>query len=345
MQVKNKVSIWLGHFNNEEEFNRFMTVNYNNEGEAYSSFTETMEIEYTDDDKQEIIFNSQLTKDTLRQASYADYFLDGIDFPDLSLHHYNCVVLVYDYEYNGKIKSSDNFVFIGAFQYTKEEGESINFSKASVSPHIDGDLERIKKYDALVEENKKAKRQFLLYSLIALSITGGLIRTGHPWWSIIPGIVFLFYLFSYLMMRAATPQSIYKNGLLIPSVVTSVNPIQIVAVADMRAKDEAEMIYGAKRFTYNDWPEKVNIGDKIPCAAMFASGLSDHHNNMEAHPIIFATDNKEEIEKCIAAIEYNEWNTCEKLAQLSLESSFLENKKNCGVIYYNENFTENEELN
>jgi len=69
MRENSKVSVWIAHFDNEENFNRFTTVNYNDEREAYSSFMETMEIEYIDEDKQETIFDPQFNEETLRKAS------------------------------------------------------------------------------------------------------------------------------------------------------------------------------------------------------------------------------------------------------------------------------------
>ena len=115
--MKSVVSIWIGNFESEEKFTDFIQEQYDEEGDLQtSSFMEVFEIDDIDHDFQEVLFHKNLSKDDIAQASYAESFIDRIN--DNSLTG-NCVLLLYDFNYKGKVQTSNGFHFIGTFEYEK----------------------------------------------------------------------------------------------------------------------------------------------------------------------------------------------------------------------------------
>jgi hypothetical protein len=113
----NKVSIWTGNFHSVVDFDMFIKENFDEDGNCSSVFMNNFEIGYIDHDLQEsAFFDKELTKNDLIDASYAETFLDKLDNTLLSG---NSVIILYDFEYSGKIKVANGVNFIGTYDYKK----------------------------------------------------------------------------------------------------------------------------------------------------------------------------------------------------------------------------------
>lgn len=112
-----KVSIWSGQFHSMNDFDKFIEEKFDEDGDCSSAFMESFEIEYIDPDLQENAFlDKKLTKNDFSKASYAEQFIDKLDE---SLLTGNSIIILYDFEYSGKIKTKNNVNFIGAYDYEK----------------------------------------------------------------------------------------------------------------------------------------------------------------------------------------------------------------------------------
>jgi hypothetical protein len=118
MEKNDVVSIWFGNFETEEEFEEFISEKYDEEGDVLSTFMTSFGIDFIDTDFQEVLFQEVITIDDLSQFSYAESFIDKINKDILQLS--NCVIFLYDFNYSGKIKSSNNLNFIGSYKYEKK---------------------------------------------------------------------------------------------------------------------------------------------------------------------------------------------------------------------------------
>ena len=56
MEKQGVVSLWLGNFKNAKNLNEFMRETYNNDGDISSLFIEKIEVEYLDNQFQEVDF-------------------------------------------------------------------------------------------------------------------------------------------------------------------------------------------------------------------------------------------------------------------------------------------------
>lgn len=97
MEETNKVSVWLGSFDSEEQFNEYIEEQFDEEGDITSVFMKDFKIDFIDNQFQEVLFSDELKKEDLEPASYSESFLNNIaaDFSK-----YNSVILLYNYSYD-----------------------------------------------------------------------------------------------------------------------------------------------------------------------------------------------------------------------------------------------------
>lgn len=128
MEKENVVSIWLGHFNSEQELQDYTFIDFGpDDEEIRSKFQEDFNIEQYgyDTDFSDVFFieDPESIEDLLIGASYSESFWDFIMELERNLHSkYNSVIAVYDYDYCKEIKSSNRVKvdFVGSTNYKKK---------------------------------------------------------------------------------------------------------------------------------------------------------------------------------------------------------------------------------
>ena len=116
MNKENRVSIWFGNFKTEDLFNDFLRETYDDKGDVYSKFMDEFKIDYIDSDYQETLYDREINYAKLEMASYSESFLDKVNVVFLD---YNCVILLYDFDYKGGVKESNGLEFYGVLDYEK----------------------------------------------------------------------------------------------------------------------------------------------------------------------------------------------------------------------------------
>lgn len=209
-----------------------------------------------------------------------------------------------------------------------EPGESFNFSAASRAANFRPDLDRIKQYDPY---RKKYVRLNRIAQGIGLLMAGFAIRlwtTDHGIWAGVVGLLaVLILLGGYLIGRGAAG-AVYASGLLIPARITSLQPLQVVALANMGNDEDADAeevtdepvettdLYGLRRITLTELPlHSLRIGERVPCAAAFGGSNRGGWGHFEPRPLAWATADPLVIMASIASIPENEWQRLEQLAR------------------------------
>ena len=112
MIKENKVSLWLGYFEKENEFRDYMDVEYDEDGNITpSKFQEEFSIEKYDLDATEIDWISDMCADvdTLLEGFSNDFEIIP-QFKELLLNknimQYNSIILFYNFEYQGTYLTS-----------------------------------------------------------------------------------------------------------------------------------------------------------------------------------------------------------------------------------------------
>lgn len=130
MQKDNIVSLWLGNFNSDEKFKKFMDVDYTDDGDLIPSiFQKSFKIEDYDIDFSEINYKETKSNDLkilLKGASYDYEIIDKFSEEyanKLNKRYYNTVVLLYNFGYSGEIKNvkidNNEIEYIGITSYKK----------------------------------------------------------------------------------------------------------------------------------------------------------------------------------------------------------------------------------
>ena len=115
MKKENVVSVWFGNFKTKRELSEFVQEKYDEDGDVIPSlFMKTFGIDCYETDFQEILFQENISKEDLFQASYSETFIDKID--NISG---NSIILLYDFYYTGQVCETSNLRFIGTFDYVK----------------------------------------------------------------------------------------------------------------------------------------------------------------------------------------------------------------------------------
>lgn len=96
--MKERVAIWMGNFENEEELLKYTNIEYDSEGNSIpSEFEKEFSLGYYDRDLVEKKFSNELVtiEQLLEDFSYSQTF----EIADLEIKKsYNSVLLIYDYE-------------------------------------------------------------------------------------------------------------------------------------------------------------------------------------------------------------------------------------------------------
>lgn len=124
METDNTVSIWIGNFKNLTELENYIDLTYDDEGEiVVSDFFNDFKIDINDIDE-DLIEKAVLPNETndisiiLRTAYYEEQLLCELNaLESLTINKGNTVVLIYNYAYDGSVKSSDYLNFITSVDY------------------------------------------------------------------------------------------------------------------------------------------------------------------------------------------------------------------------------------
>ncbi|BBW97522.1 immunity 22 family protein [Geobacillus icigianus] len=123
MESKGFVSLWVGHFKSAKEFQEYLLVKYNEDGDAIpSEFEKEFKIEYYDEDFKETHFYnepSQSFENLLEGFSYDNVIIPkflNLNNGDL-IEKVNSIVLLYDFKYDGTVKETRNLKYIGSVDY------------------------------------------------------------------------------------------------------------------------------------------------------------------------------------------------------------------------------------
>jgi hypothetical protein len=184
-----------------------------------------------------------------------------------------------------------------------EAGESLNFSVASRAMNIPADKDQMEQYD---EYKAKGSPVFYIVLLLTLAVFAGtvwLFMNGH-WIIGIIGILAALFL-SFLSYSLATVQKgiAYESGLLIPAIIVNTNPIELIALADMSSEEGQTPLFGCRKMKVNQLPHhKIQIDEKVPCAALFGAALKGYRTHFDPRPICWGYKNAVYIKQVVDVI-------------------------------------------
>ena len=222
-----------------------------------------------------------------------------------------------------------------------DPGEFLNQSIASRAVNIDPDMHRVRRYDIYHKRYQSLLKSWGLTGLALLAAGIGLCWLEHPVWGGILIVVSLPVLFIAARLPQTLKGDAYRNGLLIPGIITSLSPLTITCVANVQTggdEDEEETepgqpLWGVREVVVVELPlHPAQLGEQVPCVSLF--GETDEHGryytNFEPRPLAWGTDAAPVIEQARQAIEDDEWLLLPPLARAFAGSI----KNDEGIAYF-----------
>lgn len=106
------VSLWVGHSKSDEKLLDYISIDYDDDGDADDSqFMKDFEIDDFDEDSVERLFLDEKTdslKKLLSGCSYEDKVIPEFEKIFVYGKKFNSGILLYEYEYNGNITVAEN---------------------------------------------------------------------------------------------------------------------------------------------------------------------------------------------------------------------------------------------
>ncbi|WGH74647.1 immunity 22 family protein [Tenacibaculum tangerinum] len=119
MEKQGKVSLWVGKFDSREVLDSFLNETYDEDGELSSDFMNEFEIDFIDNQFQEVYFYEGISdkKEIFDGFSYIDSFIKNI--PDMNWAEKNTILLLYNFEYSKKIDDK-KIEFIDCYDFIED---------------------------------------------------------------------------------------------------------------------------------------------------------------------------------------------------------------------------------
>lgn len=218
-----------------------------------------------------------------------------------------------------------------------DPGEYLNESMASRAVNIRPNMKKVARLDT----HHRTYRKYLLTSMAVvaglLAVAVAIFLLDYPKIAFGIGIMaYAVFLFGWRFRKMLTGDA-YTNGLLVPGIITSVNPLQVSVVAEVQNGDGPNphgIVWGAKQVqvpALTLHPEQ--LGEQVPCVALFGPAENGIYTDYEPRPLAWGTDELAVIRTAQTTIDPEEWEVAALLAQRTppAEGSY-------SVAYFNEDF-------
>lgn len=203
-----------------------------------------------------------------------------------------------------------------------DPGEFLNNSVASRAVNIEPDMRKVRRLDIYHRNYSQLLRGWGLAGLGLLAVGVALWYFQHQIWGSIFGVLALPVLFIASRLPQTLKGDAYRNGLLIPGIISNLNPLTITCLADVRTSDDEDdetsgIMWGVKQVVVPELTvHSEQLGEQVPCVSLFGEtdAQGEHYVNFEPRPLAWGTDDTGIIAQARQAIDDEEWLLLPQLA-------------------------------
>jgi len=138
--------------------------------------------------------------------------------------------------------------------------------------------------------------------------------------------LFLGYSSTLVNLVTVYKKEAYESGLLVPGIITSLSPLQIMSFGELRNSLDVPPLYGVRKFNVNSLPnQQLNMGEKVPCVALFlGKNKSSYWEDFRPRPVCWGFEDPAAVSGAVQALsEQNEatpdepgnWETLQLIVQ------------------------------
>lgn len=222
------------------------------------------------------------------------------------------------------------------------EEKMVDYSQfeASVKSGIHADVSRIRQKDEIIKAVVKKRRSSAIICVCFLCMAG--ISLFKSW---IPAVI-CFLLALFFLWRAVGKFSdeylreMYEEGLLVPGMIVKTEPLTIMAIANMTARDGAATVNGCYCLEVKelDGAQKI-LFEKIPCSCFFCYEGGDYHSSFQPHPLYWGTADQQSVQEALRQVEEdNKENTKDEWEVLKEVARQFPDLGNGNLILLDENY-------
>lgn len=135
-------------------------------------------------------------------------------------------------------------------------------------------------------------------------------------------------------------REMYEEGLLVPGMIVKTEPLTIMAIANMTARDGAATVNGCYCLEVKelDGAQKI-LFEKIPCSCFFCYEGGDYHSSFQPHPLYWGTADQQSVQEALRQVdEDNKENTKDEWEVLKEVARQFPDLGNGNLILLDENY-------
>ncbi len=195
--------------------------------------------------------------------------------------------------------------------------------EASVKSSIHADVNRIRQKDEIIKAVVKKRRKSAINCVCFLCMAG--LFLFKSWiYAVICLLIALFFLWRAVgKFSDVYLQEIYEEGLLVPGMIVKLEPLTIMAIANMTASDGAKTVNGCYCLEVKELDgAQKKLFEKIPCSCFFCYEGGDYHSSFQPHPLYWGTADQYSIQEALRQVEKDnkenirdEWEVIKEIAQ------------------------------
>ena len=213
--------------------------------------------------------------------------------------------------------------------------------EASTKSGIHADVSRIKKNDEIIGAVLSQRKSSKIIFVVCLAILAVLVYF-KLWIPVgICALIALFFLWRGTgKISEDYMREVYEEGLLVPGLIVKIQPLTIMAIANLAAQDGAETVNGCYNLVVKNLDgAKKQLYEKVPCSCFFRYEGGPYHSAFQPHPLYWATANRQEIDAALRqAEEDNKENSRDEWEVLKEMAERFPDLKNGEIIMLNENY-------
>ncbi len=179
--------------------------------------------------------------------------------------------------------------------------------EASVKSGIHADVSRIRQKDEIIKAVVKKRRSSAIICVCFLCF-----------------LLALFFLWRAVgKFSDEYLREMYEEGLLVPGMIVKTEPLTIMAIANMTARDGAAAVNGCYCLEVKelDGAQKI-LFEKIPCSCFFCYEGGDYHSSFQPHPLYWGTADQQSVQEALRQVEEDnkenardEWEVLKEVAR------------------------------
>ncbi|RFP63920.1 DUF3239 domain-containing protein [Hymenobacter lapidiphilus] len=200
-----------------------------------------------------------------------------------------------------------------------EPGEFLGGSMASRAANIRPDMKKVRQLDV----PHRTYRKYLWVSmgaaatLLALAVLlYSLDYTNVAMGGVVVGLTMISVGWSFRKMLTGDA---YRNGLLVPGIITGLNALQLSVVAEVQNGDGPNprgIVWGVNQITVpalSMHPEQ--LGEQVPCVVLFGADSDGIYIDYEPRPLSWGTNEPAVINSAHSSIDAEEWELAALMAE------------------------------